>query len=561
MSHPHPELSLPPALPEGGLRVVALGGLGEVGRNMAVLEHAGKLLVIDCGVLFPEDNQPGVDLILPDFDYIKDRLDDIEAIVLTHGHEDHIGAVPYLLRLRKDIPLVGSRLTLAFIEAKLKEHRIKPYTLEVKEGQREQFGVFDCEFVAVNHSIPDALAVAVTTAAGTVLHTGDFKMDQLPLDGRITDLRAFARLGEKGVDLFMVDSTNAEVPGFVTPEAEIGPVLDDVFAHADKRIIVASFSSHVHRVQQVLNAAHAHGRRVALVGRSMVRNMGIAADLGYLDVPPGVLIDLKKADSLPDDRIVYMSTGSQGEPMAALSRMANGDHKVQVEFGDTVILASSLIPGNENAVFRIINGLTRLGARVVHGGNAKVHVSGHASAGELMYCYNILKPKNVMPVHGEVRHLVANGALAVKTGVPADRVVLAEDGVVVDLVDGKASVVGAVPCGYVYVDGSSVGEITEAELKDRVILGEEGFVSVFAVIDTATGKVLAPPQVLARGMAEDASVFDKVMPEVTAALENAIAGGATDTHQLQQIMRRTIGRYVATRLRRKPMIVPVVLEA
>jgi ribonuclease J len=561
VSHPHPELSLPPALPEGGLRVVALGGLGEVGRNMAVLEHAGKLLIIDCGVLFPEDNQPGVDLILPDFDYIKDRLGDIEAIVLTHGHEDHIGAVPYLLRLRKDIPLVGSRLTLAFIEAKLREHRIKPYTLEVKEGQREKLGVFDCEFVAVNHSIPDALAVAVTTAAGTVLHTGDFKMDQLPLDGRITDLRAFARLGEKGVDLFMVDSTNAEVPGFVTPEAEIGPVLDNVFAQADKRIIVASFSSHVHRVQQVLNAAHAHGRRVALVGRSMVRNMGIAADLGYLDVPPGVLIDLKKADSLPDDRIVYMSTGSQGEPMAALSRMANGDHKVQVEFGDTVILASSLIPGNENAVFRIINGLTRLGARVVHGGNAKVHVSGHASAGELMYCYNILKPKNVMPVHGEVRHLVANGALAVKTGVPADRVVLAEDGVVVDLVDGKASVVGAVPCGYVYVDGSSVGEITDAELKDRVILGEEGFVSVFAVIDTATGKVLAPPQVLARGMAEDASVFDKVMPEVTAALENAIAGGATDTHQLQQIMRRTVGRYVATRLRRKPMIVPVIVEA
>ncbi|GAA2221705.1 ribonuclease J [Promicromonospora sukumoe] len=561
MSHPHPELSLPPALPDGGLRVVALGGLGEVGRNMAVLEHAGRLLIIDCGVLFPEDNQPGVDLILPDFDYIKDRLDDIEAIVLTHGHEDHIGAVPYLLRLRKDIPLVGSRLTLAFIEAKLKEHRIKPYTLEVKEGQQEKLGVFDCEFVAVNHSIPDALAVAVTTAAGTVLHTGDFKMDQLPLDGRITDLRAFARLGEKGVDLFMVDSTNAEVPGFVTPEAEIGPVLDNVFAHADKRIIVASFSSHVHRVQQVLRAAHAHGRRVALVGRSMVRNMGIAADLGYLDVPPGVLIDLKKADSLPDDQIVYMSTGSQGEPMAALSRMANGDHKVQVEYGDTVILASSLIPGNENAVFRIINGLTRLGARVVHGGNAKVHVSGHASAGELMYCYNILKPKNVMPVHGEVRHLVANGALAVRTGVPADRVVLAEDGVVVDLVDGKASVVGAVPCGYVYVDGSSVGEITEAELKDRVILGEEGFVSVFAVIDTATGKVLAPPQVLARGMAEDASVFDKVMPEVTAALENAIAGGATDTHQLQQIMRRTIGRYVATRLRRKPMIVPVVVEA
>jgi ribonuclease J len=561
VSHPHPELTLPPALPAGGLRIVALGGLGEVGRNMAVLEHEGRLLVIDCGVLFPEEHQPGVDLILPDFDYISDRLDDIEAIVLTHGHEDHIGAVPYLLRLRRDIPLVGSQLTLAFVEAKLKEHRITPVTLAVKEGQVERLGVFECEFVAVNHSIPDALAVAVTTKAGTVLHTGDFKMDQLPLDGRITDLRAFARLGEKGVDLFMVDSTNAEVPGFVTPEVEIGPVLDNVFAQAEKRIIVASFSSHVHRVQQVLNAAHNHGRKVALVGRSMVRNMAIAAELGYLQVPDGVLVDLKRAQDLPDDRIVYMSTGSQGEPMAALSRMANGDHQVRVGAGDTVILASSLIPGNENSVFRVINGLTRLGARVVHSGNAKVHVSGHASAGELLYCYNVLKPRNVMPVHGEVRHLVANGALAVRTGVPADRVVLAEDGVVVDLVDGKASVVGAVPCGYVYVDGSSVGEITDAELKDRRVLGEEGFVSVFAVVDSATGKVIAGPQILARGMAEGDAVFDQVLPDVVKALEDAVAGGATDTYQLQQVMRRVIGQWVNRRLRRRPMIVPVVVEA
>ena len=561
MSHPHPELSLPPALPAGALRIVALGGLGEVGRNMAVLEYDGRLLVIDCGVLFPEDNQPGVDLILPDFEPIKHRLDDIVGVVLTHGHEDHIGAVPYLLRLRRDIPLVGSQLTLAFISAKLKEHRIAPVTRVVKEDETVAFGPFSCEFVAVNHSIPDALAVAVTTGAGTVLHTGDFKMDQLPLDGRVTDLRAFARLGEKGVDLFMVDSTNAEVPGFVTPEVEIGPVLDSVFGASDKRIIVASFSSHVHRVQQVLNAAHNHGRRVALVGRSMVRNMGIAAELGYLKVPDGVLIDLKKVDSLRDDEIVLMCTGSQGEPMAALSRMANGDHKVSVGHGDTVILASSLIPGNENAVFRIINGLTRLGARVVHGGNAKVHVSGHASAGELIYCYNILRPKNVMPVHGEVRHLVANGALAVKTGVPADRVILAEDGVVVDLVDGKASVVGAVPCGYVYVDGSSVGELTDAELKDRQILGEEGFISLFAVVDSATGKVIAGPHILARGFAEDDAVFEDVRPQVVQALEDSIAGGATDVHQLQQVMRRVVGRWVSNRLRRRPMIVPVVVEA
>ncbi|QGQ19638.1 RNase J family beta-CASP ribonuclease [Cellulomonas sp. JZ18] len=561
MSHPHPDLTLPPPLPEGGLRIVPLGGLGEVGRNMAVLEHAGRLLVIDCGVLFPEDHQPGVDLILPDFDYIRDRLDDIEAIVLTHGHEDHIGAVPYLLRLRRDIPLVGSQLTLAFVEAKLKEHRITPVTLAVREGQVEQLGVFGCEFVAVNHSIPDALAVAVRTKAGTVLHTGDFKMDQLPLDGRITDLRAFARLGEEGVDLFMVDSTNAEVPGFVTPEREIGPVLDQVFAESTGRVVVASFASHVHRVQQVIDAAVANERLVALVGRSMVRNMGIAAELGYLKVPDGVLVDLKQIEQLPDDRVVLMCTGSQGEPMAALSRIANNDHKVSVGPGDTVVLASSLIPGNENAVFRVINGLMRLGARVVHSGNAKVHVSGHASAGELLYCYNILRPRNVMPVHGEVRHLIANAALAVRTGVPADRVVLAEDGVVVDLVDGRARVVGAVPCGYVYVDGSSVGELTDAELKDRRILGDEGFVSIFAVVSSQDGKVLAGPQIHARGVAEQDDVFDEILPQVTAALEDAVRGGATDTHQLQQVMRRVVGRWVSSRLRRRPMIIPVVVEA
>lgn len=561
MSHPHPELTLPPPLAPGALRVVALGGLGEVGRNMSVLEYDGRLLVLDCGVLFPEDNQPGVDLILPDFDYIHDRLADVEAIVLTHGHEDHIGAVPYLLRLRPDIPLIGSQLTLAFVEAKLKEHRISPYTFAVKEGQRERFGAFDCEFVAVNHSIPDALAVAVRTPAGTVLDTGDFKMDQLPLDGRITDLRAFARIGEEGVDLFMVDSTNAEVPGFVAGEREIGPVLDRVFSESARRIVVASFASHVHRVQQVLDAAVLHERKVAFVGRSMVRNMAIAAELGYLRVPDGVLVDQKEANTLPDDEVVLMCTGSQGEPMAALSRIANNDHKIKVGPGDTVILASSLIPGNENAVFRVINGLTRLGARVVHSGNAKVHVSGHASAGELLYAYNVLRPRNVMPVHGEVRHLVANGALAVRTGVPPERVMLAEDGVVVDLVDGKASIVGAVPCGYVYVDGSSVGGVTEAELKDRRILGDEGFVSIFVVVSSADGKVLAGPQIHARGVAEEDEVFDEVMPELTSALEAAVAGGSMDTHQLQQVVRRVVGRWVSSRLGRRPMIIPVVVEA
>ncbi|MGE9807005.1 ribonuclease J [Janibacter sp. G1551] len=561
MSHPHPELALPPALRDGAVRVVALGGLGEVGRNMAVIEHAGQLLVIDCGVLFPDDHHPGIDLILPDFSYIEDRLDDVQAIVLTHGHEDHIGAVPYLLRLKRDIPLVGSQLTLALIEAKLKEHRIQPYTYGVKEGMRETFGVFDCDFVAVNHSIPDALAVMVRTPGGSILHTGDFKMDQLPLDGRLTDLRAFARLGEEGVDLFMTDSTNAEVPGFTTPEREISAAIDKVFRDAQRRIIVACFSSHVHRVQQVLDAADRAGRKVAMVGRSMIRNMGIAADLGYLNVPDRILVDVKKLADYPDDKVVLICTGSQGEPMAALSRMANQDHRIDVGQGDTVLMASSLIPGNENAVYRVINGLMRLGADVVHKGNAKVHVSGHASAGELLYCYNIVKPANVMPVHGEWRHLVANGDLAMATGVPAANVVLAEDGVVVDLHEGQARIVGAVPCGYVYVDGSNVGENSEEILKDRRILRDEGFISVIVVIDAQTGKIAAGPEITARGFAEDAEIFEQVRPKIEQALADATANGSKDAYELQQVIRRAIGGWVGGKIRRRPMIIPVVIEA
>ena len=560
MSHPHPELGAPPPLPKNGVRVVALGGLGEVGRNMTVLEFEGRLLVVDCGVLFPDDH-PGVDLILPDFDYLRSRLDDIEAIVLTHGHEDHIGAVPYLLRLKPDIPLIGSTLTLALIEAKLKEHRITPYTMAVKEGGREKLGPFDCEFVAVNHSIPDALAVFVRTPGGTLLITGDFKMDQLPLDGRITDLRAFARLGEEGVDLFLTDSTNAEVPGFTTPEKDITPAIERVFAKAERRIIVACFASHVHRVQQILNAAEAHGRKVAMVGRSMVRNMGIAADLGYLKIPDGILVDAKKLGDLRDDQVVLICTGSQGEPMAALSRMANRDHQIDVGHGDTVLMASSLIPGNENAIYRVINGLMRLGANVVHKGNALVHVSGHASAGELLYCYNIVKPKNVMPIHGEWRHLVANGDLAVATGVPERNVLLAEDGVVVDLVDGQASITGVVPCGYVYVDGSLVGATDETMLKDRRILRDEGFVTIIVVRDSSTGKIVAGPDIRTRGFAEDTDVFDKVVPKIEDALEEARRKGVNDSHQLQQVIRRAVGGFVGGKLRRRPMIIPIVIDA
>ena len=549
----------PPVVDPEALRIVALGGLGEVGRNMTVFEYRGKILIVDCGVLFPEEEQPGIDLILPDFSYLDDRMDDIVGLVLTHGHEDHIGAVPYLLKRRADIPILGSVLTLALIEAKLKEHRIKATTRVVKEDDTDQLGPFDLEFVAVNHSIPDALAVCIRTGAGTVLHTGDFKMDQLPLDRRITDLRAFARLGEEGIDLFLTDSTNADVPGFTSSEKNIGPVLETLFGTAERRIIVASFASHVHRVQQVLEAANAHGRKVALVGRSMVRNMKIAQDLGYLHVPHGVLIDLKDVDKLPDDQVVLMCTGSQGEPMAALSRMAAGSHRIQVGEGDTVILASSLIPGNENAVFRVINGLMKLGANVIHKGNAKVHVSGHASAGELLYCYNIVKPRGVMPVHGEWRHMLANAQLAMDTGVPEDHVVLADDGWVVDLKDGRAEVVGAVDCEYVFVDGSSVGEVTEADLRDRRTLADEGFVSVFMTVDSKRGEILAGPIVHTRGVAESDAVFDSIRPKIESAVKDALASGTKDEHRLQQVIRRTLGRWISSKLRRKPMIVPMVV--
>ncbi|MBA2772864.1 MAG: ribonuclease J [Nocardioidaceae bacterium] len=563
MSHPHPELGVPPELAPGGLRVIPLGGLGEVGRNMAVLEHQGRLLIIDCGVLFPDETQPGVDLILPDFEPIRHRLDDIEAVVLTHGHEDHIGAVPYLLRERPDIPLVGSKLTLALLDAKLREHRqTRAPKYQVKEGERASFGPFDLEFIAVNHSIPDALAVAVRTTAGLVLHTGDFKMDQLPLDDRITDLRAFARLGEEGVDLFMVDSTNAEVPGFTTSERDIAPVLSQVFHTSRQRIIVACFASHVHRVQQVMDAAVSQGRKVAYVGRSMVRNMGVARDLGFLTVPPDTLVDMRDLGNYSPEEVVIISTGSQGEPLSALARIAHRNHdRIHIEPGDTVVLASSLIPGNENSVFKVINGLTRLGANVVHKSNALVHVSGHASAGELLYCYNIIRPRNVMPVHGEIRHLVANAALAVDTGVPRERVVVAEDGVVVDLVDGVATVSGKVECGYVFVDGSSVGDITESDLKDRRILGDEGFISVMVVLDSGSGKLIAGPEIHARGFVEDESVFDEVRPLIEEALLKAVGDGNDDVYQLQQVIRRTTGRWVNQAYRRRPMIIPVVLEA
>ncbi|MCY7395727.1 MAG: ribonuclease J [Nocardioides sp.] len=563
MSHPHPELQTPPKLDPRDLRVVALGGLGEIGRNMTVFEYAGSLLIVDCGVLFPEEHQPGVDVILPDFSYLRGRMDSVVGIVLTHGHEDHIGAVPYLLRERADIPLIGSRLTLALITEKLKEHRIRPVKHEVKEGDRDgtTYGPFDLEFIAVNHSIPDSLAVAIRTGAGLVVHTGDFKMDQFPLDRRITDLRGFARLADEGIDLLLTDSTNAEVPGFTTSERELTPAIEQVFRTAPRRVIVSSFASHVHRIQQVLDQSHAAGRKVAFVGRSMVRNMGVAQDLGYLKVPQDLIVPLEQLEKMPPQKATLVCTGSQGEPMAALSRMASREHKIRVVEGDTILMASSVIPGNENAISNVINGLTRWGANVVHKGNAKVHVSGHASAGELVYCYNIMTPRNVMPVHGEYRHLRANADLAISTGIDKDRVVLAEDGVVVDLIKGKARITGKVPCGNVYVDAQTVGGVTEALLKDRRTLAEEGVVTVLAIVDADTGRLADPPDFLVRGFVHAPDAFEPAVAVIEKCLARAADEGIGDSRALEQMLGREVARWAKRAFQREPLIIPIVIDA
>ena len=556
----------PPELAAGALRVVALGGIGEVGRNMTMFEYrspggASRLLVVDCGMLLGKTNAPGVDLSLPDWSHFRDRLDDIDAVVLTHGHEDHIGAVPYLLRERPDIPIVGSRLTLAFVDAKLEQHGVRPQLRQVREGEHLQIGEWDLEFFAVNHSIPDALAVAIRSGAGTVLHTGDFKMDQTPLDGRVTDLPGFSRLGAEGVDLLLADSTNAEVPGFIPSEREVGRVIADVIGKAGGRVIVACFASHVHRVQQVLDAAKASGRHVALVGRSMVRNMQIARELGLLRVPDGLMVELAEAEQLPSRRVVLISTGSQGEPLSALSRMANREHNtVRVVGDDTIILASSLIPGNENAVFRVINDLSRLGATVVHRSTALVHVSGHAPAGELRYLLNAVRPKNLMPVHGEWRHLRAHAAIAESIGLPLERSMLAENGTVVDLVDGVAEIVGRVHVGHVYVDGLAVGDIGAGAIKDRQILGDEGFLSILVAVDTQTGKVVFGPEITARGFTDDPGALDPIRAELIETVERAVAEGMHDPEALAHTVRRTVGRWVDRTYRRRPMLVPMVIE-
>ncbi|WP_314033992.1 ribonuclease J [Dietzia sp. CH92] len=552
----------PPKPRKGALRIVALGGISEIGRNMTVFEYDSKLLIVDCGVLFPSSTEPGVDLILPDFGHIEDRLDQVEALVLTHAHEDHIGAIPFLLKLRPDIPVVGSRFTLALVAAKCQEHRIKPVFRTVDESSVSDLGKFQVRYFDVNHSIPECLGVVIKAGDNTVMMSGDIKLDQLPTDKRPTDLPKMSRFGDEGIDLLLLDSTNATTPGISPSESGVRPALQRLIADARQLVVVACFASNVYRVQSVVDAAAATGRKVALTGRSMLRNMEIALEMGLLTDPDRVLVDMDTAAKLPSEKVLVMTTGTQGEAMAGLSRMARREHRqINLSEGDTVLFSSSVVPGNEESVYGVQNGLSQMGVNVVTSREADIHVSGHGYSGELLFIYNAVRPKNAMPVHGEWRHLRANKALAVATGVPEKNVVLAQNGVVVELVDGKASVVGQIPVGNLYVDGLSTGDVGDTVLADRTALSEDGFIVATVVVDPRTGRPVSKPQIIAKGFTDEPGALAPVVELVENALWDLAGEGETDPYRIAQAVRRTVGRWVSDRWRRKPMIVPTVITS
>jgi ribonuclease J len=554
-------LPKPPAAPKEGLRLVALGGISEIGRNMTVFEYHNRLLIIDCGVLFPSSGEPGVDLILPDFSYLEGKWDRVEALVVTHGHEDHIGGIPWLLKQRADIPIIASRFTCALIEAKCQEHRQRPKLVQVDDTSHEKRGPFDIRFFNVGHSIPECLGIALKTGAGLLIHTGDVKMDQTPADGRPTDLPALSRFGDEGVDLLLCDSTNATTPGVSPSEAGIAPTLERLIGNAKQRVLVASFASNVSRVQMAVDAAVKAGRKVAFNGRSMIRNMEIAERLGLLTAPRGTIVSMDEASRMAPHKVLLITTGTQGEPMAALSRMARREHRqITIRPGDLIILSSSLIPGNEEAVFGVTNMLAQIGAEVITNKDAMVHTSGHGYSGELLFLYNAARPKNAMPVHGEWRHLRANRQLAISTGVNPDNTVLAQNGVVVDLVNGQASVVGQVPVGNLYVDGVTMGDVGEEEIEERATMKEGGLINVTVVIDNRSGRPLEDPQVVAKGFSDASASMMKQVSEVVDNTMLDLAGeGENDPYRMAQVLRRKVGKFVRDKWKREPLIVPTIV--
>jgi len=548
------------------VRITFLGGLGEIGRNCMVLEVEQRLMLLDCGLMFPDADMHGIDLVLPDFTWLKEHADRIDGCVLTHGHEDHIGALSYLLR-DASFPLFGSALTLGFARGRIEEAGLVGRTSfnTVSDGERRRVGPFDIEFIPVTHSVPHGFATAWHTPQGVVLHTGDFKLDLTPVDGRRTDLARIGSLSKnEGIRLLLSDSTNAEEHGHAPSETEIGATLRAIFAaNEGRRIITASFASHIHRIQQIANAAIASGRVVATLGRSMQRNTRLARDLGLLRLPDASLVDIEAIADLPPGQVCVISTGSQGEPMSALSLLASGDNRwLKMTSDDTVILSSHAIPGNEFNVNRVIDGLLRAGAEVIHSGVADVHATGHAQAEELKLILSLAGPEFFVPVHGEFRHMSAHAKLANQMGMPNSRILLAEDGDVIQLTDSGIDFAGRVPAGYLYVDGI-VGDVGQGVLRDRKVLAEEGVVVSIVVIDHESGEVVGTPEIITRGWVhapEAEELLGEAAERVRVAVEKAFANGVHDVESLEREVRSTTGRFVSERTRRRPMIVPVVLE-
>lgn len=549
------------------LRVVPLGGLDEIGKNMTVLEYGDDMIVIDAGLMFPDDDHPGIDLILPDYSYVVQRQDKLRGIIITHGHEDHTGCLPYLLKdLTAPVPVLGTKLTLGIVKGKLEEHRIKkPKLKEVKPGGHVTLGAFGLDFFAVNHSIPDGVAIFVRTPVGNVLHTGDFKLDQTPIDGRFTDYGAFAKAARQGVALLMSDSTNAETPGHTPSEAIVGATLRDIFARAEQRIIVASFASHIHRVQQVCDAAVANGRKVVVTGRSMINTTTIARDLGYLHIDDANLLDAYQMGDIPPHEVVVLCTGSQGEPLSALARIANGDHKtVRIEPGDTVVISASPVPGNEKAVSRVINRLFKAGASVIHRGVARVHVSGHAAEEELKLMLNLIKPDHFMPIHGETRHMYAHASHARAVGIAPERIFVLENGRCLELDGSGARLAEHVESGVVYVDGLSVGDTGQVVLRDRQVLSSDGMAMIVVAIDGQTGAIVGDAEFITRGLVisggPGGDAADGARGRIDKVLHRMSSEGVTDSAVIKKALRDSVSQYIWENSRRRPMILPVVLE-
>lgn len=549
------------------VRIAFLGGLGEIGRNCMVVEQEEQLLLIDFGLMFPEADMHGIDLVLPDFTYLRDNAHRIVGCVATHGHEDHVGGLQFLLR-EVSFPIYGSAVTLGLARHRIEEAGLLGRTdfIVVADGERRRIGAFDVEFIPVTHSVPHAHAIALHTPQGVILHSGDFKLDLTPVDGRRTDL---ARIGElsrsPGIRLLLCDSTNAEEHGHAPSERSVGTALRTIFHNErGRRVITASFASHIHRIQQIAEAAVENGRVVATLGMSMKKNVRLARDLGLLNIPDNMLVDIDDIDRLPPERVCVISTGSQGEPMSALALLARGDSKfLKIGEHDTVILSSHAIPGNESNVNRVIDGLLRSGARVIHSGIADVHATGHAQADELKTYLSIVRPEWFVPIHGEYRHLVAHAELGEVMGVPRSNVLVCEDGDVLEVSDTGIEMAGRVPAGYLYVDGI-VGDVGQGVLRDRRVLAEEGVVVVVVTVDVQRGEILTGPEIITRGWVyapEAEDLLDEACDRVAEAVTSALASGMRDIDNLERELRRATGKFVSERTKRRPMIVPVVMEA